>query len=83
MSDQTDPNLALGEAVRRLRGTTTQEELGLRIGQPQSWISKIESGTVDVKWSTVWRLAEGLGVSLQELTAAVEASLETGSPSAE
>ncbi len=83
MSDQTDPNYAFGEAIRRLRGTTTQEELGLRIGQPQSWISKIESGAVDVKWSTVVRLADGLGVSLEELAAAVNASLETGSPPAD
>jgi transcriptional regulator with XRE-family HTH domain len=52
----------------------TQEELGLRIGQPQSWISRIESGEVDVKWSTVWRLAEGLGVSVGELVAAIESS---------
>jgi predicted transcriptional regulator len=72
VADQTDPNTALGDAIRLLRGSTTQEELGLRIGQPQSWISRIESGEVDVKWSTVWRLAEGLEVSVGELVAAVE-----------
>lgn len=74
MAEQTDPNVALGNAIRRLRGSTTQEELGLRIGQPQSWISRIESGQVDVKWSTVRRLADGLGISVSDLAAAVEAS---------
>lgn len=83
MADQTDPNRALGDAIRQLRGATTQEEVGLRIGQPQSWISKIESGQVDVKWSTVWRLAEGLGVSVGELVAVVETCRNAGSPPAE
>jgi transcriptional regulator with XRE-family HTH domain len=82
VADPIDSNTALGEAVRRLRGSTTQEELGLRIGQPQSWISRIETGQVDVKWSTVGRLADGLGVSVAELVAAVEGSEKVKKPPA-
>jgi transcriptional regulator with XRE-family HTH domain len=39
----------------------------------QSWISNVEHGRRNPSWSNVVRLAEGLGVSVSELAARVEA----------
>lgn len=77
-----DPQLlALAQAVRELRGRRTQEELGLSAGGDQAWISNIEAGRVDLRWTTVARIAGGLGVSVAELAARAEAiAKEKGGP---
>lgn len=62
---------ALGRAIReiRLREGLTQEELGFRSGLHPTWISAVETGRRDPRWSTVKQIAEGLGTSEVEVVA--------------
>jgi DNA-binding XRE family transcriptional regulator len=43
----------------------TQAELGKRIGADRSYISKIESGKIEPKVSTFYRIASALGHSVE------------------
>jgi transcriptional regulator with XRE-family HTH domain len=44
----------------RIAKALTQKELGQRVGLPQSHISKIEKGTVDLKLSSLVEIARAL-----------------------
>lgn len=61
---------ALGRAVRAIRDERgiSQTQLAEATGFMQSWISQIERGRRNPSWNNVARLAEGLGVSVSELT---------------
>lgn len=48
----------------RLAKALTQKELGLRVGLPQSHISKIEKGTVDLKLSSLVEIARALDLEI-------------------
>jgi transcriptional regulator with XRE-family HTH domain len=74
MPDAAKPQAALGEAIRRMRRREglTQEELAFRAGVHPTWISRLESGRSDPRWSSVRSVARGLGTSLIELTAMAE-----------
>lgn len=74
MSRRTDPQIGLGQAIRRLRneGNLSQETLGLRADIHPTWISHIESGRINPTWGNVRRIASGLKVPLQELAALAE-----------
>lgn len=62
---------ALGRAVHQLRkdGKTTQEELAHAAELPVGTVGRIERGRSDPKYSTLKRLATGLGVTVAELVA--------------
>lgn len=66
----------IGEVVRDLRrkADLTQEDLAERAGVHTTWISKIESGRVDPKLTTVEGLAEGLDMPAGRLVALAERS---------
>jgi transcriptional regulator with XRE-family HTH domain len=74
MSDPPHSQLALAEAVRqiRLREELTQEALAIRAGVHLTWISRVESGRRDPRWSSLRRIAGGLGVTVLELVALAE-----------
>jgi transcriptional regulator with XRE-family HTH domain len=76
-----DP-LALGRAVRLLRDEKgiSQVQLAEATGFMQSWISHVERGRRNPSWSNVIRLAEGLGVSVSELTKRAEACAREARP---
>lgn len=76
MSASSPDTAALGRAVRLLREERgiSQVQLAADTGFTQSWISHVERGSRNPSWSNVVRLAEGLGVSVSELVARVEAS---------
>lgn len=42
----------------------SQGELSRRTGLPREHLSRIENGHADPKWSTVLKMARGLGVSV-------------------
>ncbi|PXW68081.1 helix-turn-helix protein [Blastomonas natatoria] len=48
----------------RIAKALTQKELGLRVGLPQSHISKIEKGTVDLKLSSLVEIARALELEI-------------------
>jgi transcriptional regulator with XRE-family HTH domain len=65
---------ALGGALRELRRRAglTQKELGARAQASYTYLSQVETGLRDIRWSTVTRLLLALGVSLADLAAEVE-----------
>lgn len=69
-----DADPALASVLRRLRAKRgeTQEDLGYRVRLTAGSLSRIEQGQANPTWSTVRKIAEGLGVTLVELARAVE-----------
>lgn len=60
------PAFQIGEEVRRLRieRGLSQQELAERMGLPQSVIARLEAGGVELRLSTLDRVAQVLGVEL-------------------
>jgi transcriptional regulator with XRE-family HTH domain len=65
---------ALGRALRelRLRADLTQKELGARADASDTYLSQVEGGHRDIRWSTVTRLLRALDVTVADLAAEVE-----------
>jgi len=63
------PNEAFGHVVRAVRQEAgwSQEDLGVRAGLEQAYISGIERGTRNPTIQTIWVIAEGLQVRPDEL----------------
>jgi transcriptional regulator with XRE-family HTH domain len=82
--DATDPieaaQRALGRALRELRRRAglTQKELGLRAGANDTYLSQVETGQRDIRWSTVTRLLHALDATLADLAAEVERQASAG-----
>lgn len=74
MPRRDDPQIGLGQAIRKLRTDVelSQENLGLRSEIHPTWISHIESGRVNPTWGNVRRIAAGLKVPLPVLAALAE-----------
>lgn len=74
MPRRDDPQIGLGQAIRKLRTEfqLSQEALGLRSEIHPTWISHLESGRVNPTWGNVRRIATGLSVPLPELAALAE-----------
>ena len=64
-ADDVPRRIASALKAARLRKGTTQRDLGLLIGVPQSHISKIEAGAVDLRISSLMILAEALDLTLE------------------
>jgi transcriptional regulator with XRE-family HTH domain len=60
---------ALGLALRELRRRAgiTQKEMTEREGLDETYVSRVEHGRIDVKWSTLIRFLRVLGVDLHQL----------------
>jgi transcriptional regulator with XRE-family HTH domain len=65
---------ALGQAIHEIRmeRELTQEELALRIGFHESYISVLESGRRNPRWGAVRSVARGLEIPLAELARRAE-----------
>lgn len=68
-----DPR-TLGRAIRALRHRAglTQKELAARVGTSEAYVSNVEGGRRDVRWSTLRRLLGALGVTLADLEAEIK-----------
>nr|WP_207093683.1 helix-turn-helix transcriptional regulator [Novosphingobium sp. PY1] len=64
MSAGIDEIAASIRAVRKTKAMT-QKELGQRVGLPQSHISKIEKGAVDLQLSSLVEIARALGLEVK------------------
>lgn len=75
MSSSSPDLAALGRAVQAIRAEhgINQVQLAEATGFMQSWISNVEHGRRNLSWKNAVRLAQGLGVSLAELSARAEA----------
>jgi transcriptional regulator with XRE-family HTH domain len=82
MPPRSEPQTALGEAVRQLRESRelTQEAVAHAAGVHPTWVSRLESGALNPSWGMVARVAAGLGVEVSELASATE-RLRTGGKS--
>jgi transcriptional regulator with XRE-family HTH domain len=69
-SDQNGQR-ALGQALRGLRqhAGITQEELGARVGIDPTYISRVESGRINLRWGTLQRFLRALEVTVADLGA--------------
>jgi transcriptional regulator with XRE-family HTH domain len=76
MNRSSVPDPALAAVLRRMRQdrAITREALAARAGVTVSALERIEQGKVTPGWGTVRLLAKALGVSMVELSAAVEGS---------
>lgn len=74
MAPRKEPQPALGQAIRRLRGERdlSQEELGHLAEIHPTWISHIESGRTNPAWGTVRRIAAVFEVPLSEIVLLAE-----------
>jgi predicted transcriptional regulator len=66
------PNLTRLKAAR-LAKMLSQDELAKKAGVSRVAITRLETGKVDARFSTVRKLAAALGVEPTELTAEVQA----------
>jgi transcriptional regulator with XRE-family HTH domain len=73
-----DPQVALGRAIRLRREELgiSQQDLGLELGQDQSWISHIENGYSNPAYGYVDRIARALHWPLSRLIGLAE-SIDT------
>jgi transcriptional regulator with XRE-family HTH domain len=71
-STDDDPH-TLGRAIRVLREQAgiTQKVLAERVGTSEAYVSNIEGGRRDARWSTTVRLVYALGADLHQLADAV------------
>ncbi len=78
MAPRSDPQVALGHAIRqtRLSRDLSQEEVAHRADLHPTWLSHIESGR-NPAWGTVRRIAGALGVEVSELARLAE-EIESG-----
>lgn len=59
----------MGAAIRKLRQKRrlSQQALADRAGMSGSWLSRVESGAVEVRWGSLRKIAYGLDLTLPEL----------------
>ena len=74
----SDEHAALGMAIRELRDEAglTQEELAERVGMTFTRIGLLERGATDPRFTTLRRVARGLGVGVALLGERFERKLE-------
>lgn len=68
MAPRSDPQIALGQAIRqtRLARGLSQEQVAHGADLHPTWLSHIEGGR-NPAWGTVRRIAAALGVEVSEL----------------
>ncbi len=73
-NSRSKPDPTLAAIVRRLRSRNglTQEDLAFAADITISAMSRIERGLSDPAWTSIRAIAKALGISLDELGAAVE-----------
>lgn len=74
MSESSNPQPALGAAIRALRAGkgATQEEIAQAAQITVAHLSKVERGLTNPTWGTVSAIAGALGVSLRKVAQLAE-----------
>jgi transcriptional regulator with XRE-family HTH domain len=69
-----EPQIGLAKAIRLLRrqAQLSQATLAEKADLHASYLARIESGSEDPTWGDMRRVAEALGVSMEELTEIAE-----------
>lgn len=73
MAPRSDPQVALGQAIKqtRLARGLSQEQVAHGADLHPTWISHIESGS-NPAWGTVRRIAGALGIEISDLAKLAE-----------
>lgn len=74
MPDAPLSQAALGAAICQIRQREglTQEEVAFQAGTHPTWVSRVETGERDPRWSSIARIASALGVGMFEVVALAE-----------
>jgi len=74
MPPRADPQIVLGEVVKQLREERgmTQEAVALAADVHQTWLSRLECGTLNPAWGMVTRVAGALGVEVSDVAKIAE-----------
>jgi transcriptional regulator with XRE-family HTH domain len=74
---------ALGRALRelRVRAGLTQAEVAADAGFDGPYLSRVESGERDLRWSTVLRFLNAIGADLHDLAGAIAEAERKDRPS--
>jgi transcriptional regulator with XRE-family HTH domain len=83
MPPRPEPQAVLGEAIKQLREERgmTQEAVALIAGVHPTWVSRIESGTLNPSWGMISRVAKALEVKVSDLAKDAEERGDGESPS--
>ncbi len=81
MAPRSDPQVALGQAIRQTRTTRglSQEEVAHGADLHPTWLSHIEGGS-NPAFGTLKRIASALGVEVSEVARLAEKIEAEGSP---
>jgi transcriptional regulator with XRE-family HTH domain len=73
MAPRSEPQVALGQAIRETRTSRglSQEEVANGADLHPTWLSHIEAGR-NPSWGTVRRIAAALGVAVSDLASLAE-----------
>jgi transcriptional regulator with XRE-family HTH domain len=73
MAPRSDPQIALGQAIRQIRLARglTQEQVAYDAHLHATWQSHIETGS-NPAWGTVRRIASAMGVEVSEIARLAE-----------
>ena len=74
----TNLNRAIGRELKAMRTdeNLTQARVAGKLGKPQSYVSKLESGERSLRLSEVYDYAAALGIPLDAFTRRVEACIK-------
>jgi transcriptional regulator with XRE-family HTH domain len=74
MGRRLEPQEALGQAIRELRGQRglTQRQLADAADVNETWISHIEAGRTNPAWGTIVRIATALETTVSRLAERAE-----------
>jgi DNA-binding XRE family transcriptional regulator len=78
-TDEDADKRALGEALRELRTRAglTQEQLAEVAGADPTYLSQLEKGRRDTRWTTITRLLRALNATVVDLGAMIERQRKT------
>ena len=74
MPPRAEPQAVLGQVIRELREERklTQEAVAHAAGVHPTWVSRLESGSLNPSWGMISRVAAALGVEVSELAKRTE-----------
>ncbi len=73
-SRSPDPRGPSSRRILRARAGLTQEELAVRAEITAPYISRVEGGWRDIRWSTLQRLLIALGADMRQLADVIDES---------
>jgi transcriptional regulator with XRE-family HTH domain len=77
MTSQASSTLGRSLRVLRKRAGLTQAQVAAKAGVDGPYLSRVESGERDLRWSTVLKLLDAIGADLRQLADAMDGQSQT------